>query len=97
MEGFFEVFSRYSMSKCTAFNPKLKLELKINHTVDSFLNIFIEKVLVNNLSEKERDIRVFFSHDFISTAKNREILLFMNPSTSQLCIISVADISSLMV
>ena len=52
------------VSKCTAFNSKLKIELKINHTVDSFLNLFIEKVLVNNLSEKEREIRVFFSHDF---------------------------------
>jgi GH15 family glucan-1,4-alpha-glucosidase len=63
-----EISSRYLpdtlVSKCKASNPDLKIELKINHAVDSFLDLFMEKVIVHNLSEAKREIRVFFSHDF---------------------------------
>ena len=52
------------VSKCTAINPKLKVELKINDAVYSFLDLFLRKVRVNNLSEFDREVRVFFSHDF---------------------------------
>ena len=63
-----EVSSRYLpdtlVSKCSAINPKLEIEFKINDAVYSFLDLFLRKIRVTNLSEKEREVRIFFSHDF---------------------------------
>lgn len=52
------------VSKCSALNSKLKIELKINDTVYGFRDILLRKIRVNNLSKDERDVRIFFSHDF---------------------------------
>jgi len=52
------------VSRCSALNSKLNIELKINDTVYSFEDLFLRKLEVNNLSEIEREVRIFFSHDF---------------------------------
>ena len=52
------------VSKCSALNNKLKIELKINDAVYSFQDLFLRKVQVNNLSDADREVRIFFSHDF---------------------------------
>ncbi len=52
------------VSKCTAKNRALGVELEINDAVYSFLDLFLRKVLVRNLGGTKREIRVFFSHDF---------------------------------
>ena len=52
------------VSKCTATNPKQEIELTVNDTVYSFLDLFLRKMRITNQSEKQREVRVFFSHDF---------------------------------
>lgn len=42
----------------------LDVELEINGAVDCEQNIFIRKLVVKNLTNYEREIRVFFYHDF---------------------------------
>lgn len=45
-------------------HEELGIEITCNDTVASHENIFLRKVLVSNLLDEERDIRVFFHHDF---------------------------------
>lgn len=45
-------------------NETLGLEIVSNDTVASHENIFLRRVRVNNLMEKEREVRVFLHHDF---------------------------------
>ena len=69
------------VSKCSALNPKLKVELKINDAVYSFLDLFLRKVRVNNLSEVDREVRVFFSHDFHIYGEGSGDTAFFEPSS----------------
>jgi len=45
-------------------NDELNLELHCEDTVDIDQNVFVRKIKVNNLKKEERDIRLFFVHDF---------------------------------
>ncbi|PIV44103.1 MAG: glycoside hydrolase family 15 [Nitrospirae bacterium CG_4_10_14_0_8_um_filter_41_23] len=45
-------------------NESLGLELCCSDVVDIDLNVYIKKIEVTNLNEKERQVRLFFSHDF---------------------------------
>ena len=45
-------------------NEALGLELRCSDVVDIYVNIYIKKIEVTNLKEKERHVRLFFSHDF---------------------------------
>lgn len=45
-------------------NEKLGLEITSNDTVASHENIFLRRVKVKNLFERDREIRVFLHHDF---------------------------------
>lgn len=45
-------------------NEALGLELCCSDVVDIDLNVYIKKIEVTNLEEKERQVRLFFSHDF---------------------------------
>jgi GH15 family glucan-1,4-alpha-glucosidase len=45
-------------------NEALGLELRCSDVVDLDLNIYIKKIEVNNLKGKDRQVRLFFSHDF---------------------------------
>ncbi len=45
-------------------NAALGLELRCSDMVDSDLNVFIRKIDVINTEMKERQVRLFFSHDF---------------------------------
>lgn len=45
-------------------NESLGLELRGHDVVDIDFNVYIKKVTVINLEEKERQVRLFFSHDF---------------------------------
>lgn len=68
------------VSKCSALNPKLKVQLKINNAVYSFLDLFLGKVQVNNLAEVDREVRVFFSHDFHIYGEGSGDTAFFEPS-----------------
>jgi len=48
----------------TAINERLNLSLHFNDLVDYRENIYIKKILLKNLSKEDREIRIFFHHDF---------------------------------
>ena len=79
-----EVSSNYlsdtQVSKCSAVNQKLKIELKINDAVYSFQDLFLRKVRVNNLTDGNREVRVFFSHDFHLYGEESGDTAFYEPS-----------------
>ena len=67
------------VSKCSAVNNKLKIELKINDAVYSFQDLFLRKVRVNNLSETDpRMLESFFRMIFTYMVRNPETPHFMN-------------------
>jgi GH15 family glucan-1,4-alpha-glucosidase len=45
-------------------NKALGLELRCSDVVDLDLNIYIKKIEVTNLTDKRRQARLFFSHEF---------------------------------
>lgn len=45
-------------------NRSLGLELRCHDVVDVDLNVYIKKIEVTNLEGKERQVRIFFCHDF---------------------------------
>lgn len=45
-------------------NEALCLELRCSDTVDLDLNIYIKKIEVTNLEGRDRQVRLFFTHDF---------------------------------
>ncbi len=79
-----EVSSNYlsdtQVSKCSAVNQKLKIELKINDAVYSFQDLFLRKVRANNLTDGNREVRVFFSHDFHLYGEESGDTAFYEPS-----------------
>ncbi|MEW6109546.1 MAG: hypothetical protein AB1632_10330 [Nitrospirota bacterium] len=48
----------------TALNETLGIDLHCNDIVDYKENIYIKKIILKNLYDRERDFRVFFSHDY---------------------------------
>ncbi|MEO6656246.1 MAG: glycoside hydrolase family 15 protein [Pyrinomonadaceae bacterium] len=48
----------------TLINEKLGVKLVCNDTVTSHDNIFLRRVLIENLRDSKRDIRIFLHHDF---------------------------------
>lgn len=47
-----------------ARNDRLKIEIQAYDTVDFHLNVFIKEIIVRNLEGRDREIRLFFNHDF---------------------------------
>jgi glucoamylase len=52
------------VSKCLARNQNAGLQLEINDAVHSFLDVYLRKLVINNIGDERREVRVFFSHDF---------------------------------
>ena len=52
------------VSKCTANNDQAHLTLEINDAVHSSTDVYLRKIVVNNNTDKRREVRLFFSHDF---------------------------------
>ena len=48
------------VTKCTARNKNFEVELEINDAIHSFLDLYLKKVTITNLSDKKREVRVFF-------------------------------------
>lgn len=46
------------------YHPGLKLEIQANDAVDFHENLFVRRFEVTNLDDQEREIRMFFHHDF---------------------------------
>jgi oligosaccharide amylase len=52
------------LTNVTAINEDIGVILKCSDLVDYRENIYIKKVVLKNLSEKEKEIRIFFHHDY---------------------------------
>jgi GH15 family glucan-1,4-alpha-glucosidase len=52
------------VGKCIATNPKTQLELEINDAVYSYQNLYLRKILAKNKTDRKREAKLFFSHDF---------------------------------
>jgi len=51
------------VTNCHAYHPKLEIKLSINDAVHFRHNIILKKVKVENTSSREREVRIFFTHD----------------------------------
>ncbi|MGE5254728.1 MAG: glycoside hydrolase family 15 protein [Planctomycetaceae bacterium] len=52
------------ITEVKAFNPGLAVGLQCNDLVDYRENIYLKKVIVKNQSDREREFRLFFHHDY---------------------------------
>jgi GH15 family glucan-1,4-alpha-glucosidase len=52
------------VSKVSLMHPELKVALRFGDMVDFHENLFVRCIEVTNLSERDREIRLFFHHDF---------------------------------
>lgn len=52
------------VTKVSASNEGLQVALQCNDIVDYRENIYIKKIVVRNLADREREVRLFFHHDY---------------------------------
>ena len=52
------------VSKYTAKNSELAIEMEINDAVHNFMDIYLRKVTIKNTASKPKEIRLFFINDF---------------------------------
>lgn len=67
------------VTECTAVHPGMNLSLSINDCVSHRENIFLRRVLIRNLSDFPREVRVFFSHNFHIAETDIGDTAFYNP------------------
>jgi oligosaccharide amylase len=65
-------------------NETLQVEIISNDTVDSLANIFLRRLKINNLSDKKREFRIFFHHDFYISETEVGDTAFFDPETFSL-------------
>jgi GH15 family glucan-1,4-alpha-glucosidase len=59
--------------------PELSIELRVEDGVHHFHDIFLRKITITNLAEKERDVRLFFSHDLHLSESDTGITAYYYP------------------
>ncbi|MGE5638427.1 MAG: glycoside hydrolase family 15 protein [Chloroflexota bacterium] len=52
------------VTQCFAENNGVGLKLEINDAVHSVLDLYLRKIVINNLMDKQREVKVFLAHDF---------------------------------
>jgi len=60
--------------------PALSLELRVEDGVNHFHNVFLRKVTVKNTAGKEREVRLFFSHDLHLSDTDKGITAYYEPN-----------------
>ena len=65
-------------------NRSLGLELRCHDAVDLDLNVYIKKIEVINLQEKERKVRLFLCHNFHLYGNNIGDTAYFDPRTSSI-------------
>lgn len=65
-------------------NESLGLELHCHDVVDVDLNVYIKKIEVKNLKKKERQVRLFFCHDFHIYGYDIGDTAYFDPRTSSI-------------
>lgn len=61
-------------------NPKLRLELYVEDVVHHFHDILLKKVTIKNTAKKEREVRLFFSHDLHIYETDKGITAYYDPN-----------------
>ncbi len=69
------------VTDATLKNPNLQLELRVEDGINHFHNVFIRKVTIKNNAEKEREVRLFFSHDLHISDTDKGITAYFDPKT----------------
>ena len=62
-------------------NVSLRLELRCSDAVDLDSNVYVKKVEVTNLEGKERQVRLFFTHDFYLYGNDIGDTAYFDPRT----------------
>jgi GH15 family glucan-1,4-alpha-glucosidase len=52
------------VSQCSAKSERLGVQLDVNDAIHSAADLYLRKVLVKNFVNAQREVKVFFSHDF---------------------------------
>ena len=52
------------ITEISAENEELETKLVVNDLIHKYLPIYIRKIKIKNLSDKKKDVKVFFYHDF---------------------------------
>jgi oligosaccharide amylase len=52
------------VTNVTLFNEAMNLRIKANDLVDFHENMYLKQLVVENLSDQEQDVRLFFAHDW---------------------------------
>jgi len=68
----------------TLKNKSLNLKLRCHDVVDVDLNVYIKKIEVTNLKGKERQVRLFFCHDFHLYGNSIGDTAYLDPRTSSI-------------
>ncbi len=48
----------------SAKNSQLGIKLEVNDAIHSVLDLYLRKIIIRNLIDKQREVKVFFAHDF---------------------------------
>jgi oligosaccharide amylase len=64
--------------------PELNLELLIEDCVHHFHNVLLRKIRINNTSAKDREIKLFFSHDLHLSETDGGITAYYHPGLDAL-------------
>lgn len=62
-----------------AFNPKLKIKIDFKDVVYNETNIFIRELVVHNLEDRDREIRIFFHQEFEIYESHRGDTCYFDP------------------
>jgi len=66
----------------TALSSRLGIELHFTDVLDNEQNIFLRRIKVNNKSDREREIRIFFNHQFEIYHSEKGDTAFYDPATN---------------
>ncbi len=58
-----------------------QLKLQVEDAIHHFHDIFVRKVTVKNTAEKEREVRLFFSHDLHLADTDKGVTAYYDPKT----------------
>ena len=72
------------VSEVHAVNKNLKVELNFSDLVYNEKNIFIRKVVIKNNSDREREIKLFFNHQFEIYESHRGDTAYFDPRYNSL-------------
>ena len=59
----------------------LQLELQVEDAIHHFHDVFIRKITVKNRADKDREVRLFFSHDLHLSDTDKGITAYYDPKT----------------